>query len=583
MENAAKSTPEVMSNNKVNESIDTRKTNPSKRKRPAVARDISNIEIEGLIGSGTYGDVSIGVDKNTKQKLAIKRVKMENEHHGFPITALREIKILKALRHENIISLVEVLTSLPNDGSEDVNKGGIFLAFEYANYDLSALINSPRYRLTPAHVRSYTKQLLEGLYYMHKNKIIHRDLKPANLLITKDNRLKIADFGLSRTYSEDATNRFTEVVATLWYRPPELFFGERNYGPEIDIWAVGCILPEMVLGSAIFGGNPATDAAQIERIFRVCGTPHGPVLAKFARLPHWDKRKLKAPAAAASAAASGETDLVLPCRMKERFKAITDSNCLNLVEQLLSMDRSTRITALHSLDHNYFWIPDQTPTPDSLPRFIGDDLHESDLRKSMVAHAGRGGGGRGGAPDGTQGGGRGGGRGTYRGGGTNRFVPVGKVDGRGTKPVPGAAHTHGHGHGGHGHGHGHPPGRGGGGGVLPAGRGTAAPQSTAIPAAAVVTAAPHPPPSLDAALSSSRGVPPHAKPVNVTGIPGVSLSSSSSSPHPPSATGTTQQLLNQPLHAARSDPPEKRLHKDGHPVGPAVVPDGSSKETSTSK
>jgi serine/threonine protein kinase len=160
-------------------------------------RDLS--AVTGLVqcGSGTFGMVFKGVDRETGNKVALKKLKMEKEHQGFPITAIREIKILKALKykHPNIVNLHEIVTCNSDDDNDSrFKKDDVFLVFEYIEFDLAGLLDSEDAHITNEHIRSYTKQLLDGVSYMHKQRILHRDLKSANILISSDNILKICDW-----------------------------------------------------------------------------------------------------------------------------------------------------------------------------------------------------------------------------------------------------------------------------------------------------------------------------------------------------------------------------------------------------
>jgi len=165
------------------------------------------MKILRLIGDGTYGMVFSALDKESGETVALKKIKMEQETQGFPVTAIREMKILKALGHKNIIALREMITYEKEDAETDgslvnmkvqLSVGDVFMVFEFAEYDLAGLINEVVF--TDDHIKSYTKQLLDGIYFMHSNRILHRDIKGANILVTIDNRLKIADLGLARSY-----------------------------------------------------------------------------------------------------------------------------------------------------------------------------------------------------------------------------------------------------------------------------------------------------------------------------------------------------------------------------------------------
>lgn len=144
------------------------------------------------------------------------------------------------------------------------------MVFEYHEYDLTGILKTNEIKLTQDHIKSWTQQLLSGIHYMHVNTVIHRDLKASNLLINSKGQLRIADFGLARSWTEDK-KRLTNCVVTLWYRPPELLLGCSKYSPKIDMWSVGCIIAEMFRRKEFLRGS--NEAHQLDEIFRTCGHP----------------------------------------------------------------------------------------------------------------------------------------------------------------------------------------------------------------------------------------------------------------------------------------------------------------------
>ncbi|MES1919025.1 cyclin-dependent protein serine/threonine kinase activity [Bonamia ostreae] len=213
------------------------------------------------IGEGTYGAV-FKTESPTGMNVALKKINLENEHEGFPITALREIKMLKAIRHPNIISLLDVIP---------VHTGGrrpdFHLIFEYLDHDLAGLMASGEVVLQEQHVKHCLYELLRGLEYLHNRcKLIHRDVKLSNILVGKDGSIKIADFGLARQHYSDKRD-YTGRVVTLWYRAPELLLGIKNYSTAIDIWAAGCVFSEIVFGKPAFPGE--TEIQQLTLICKV--------------------------------------------------------------------------------------------------------------------------------------------------------------------------------------------------------------------------------------------------------------------------------------------------------------------------
>jgi serine/threonine protein kinase len=219
------------------------------------------------IGEGTYGEVLLCREKKTGAIRAVKRIKTDQESDGFPITALREVMLLRGVYHENVVNLIEIVTERPTH--ENGLKGGTFLVFEYAEHDLTGLCDSDRVKLTPVHIKSFAKQLLQGLFYMHSCKLLHRDIKGQNLLVTKDGVLKICDFGLARKIK--TKSKMTARVCTLWYRAPELLMGAKVYGFGIDVWAAGMVLLEMLVGRPIVTGS--SEPEQLNMIWDLIGTP----------------------------------------------------------------------------------------------------------------------------------------------------------------------------------------------------------------------------------------------------------------------------------------------------------------------
>jgi serine/threonine protein kinase len=208
------------------------------------------------LGEGTYGVVYKARDKNTGEIVALKKIRLEKEDDGVPSTAIREISLLKGLKHPNIVELKEVIYS------EDK----LYLIFEYCDYDLKKYMRQVGGPLPPQEVKSFTYQILQATAYCHAHRVMHRDLKPQNLLIDKSGNIKLADFGLARAFGLPVKT-YTHEVVTLWYRAPEILLGQKQYSTPVDIWSIGCIFAEMAQRKALFAGDSEID--QIFKIFQV--------------------------------------------------------------------------------------------------------------------------------------------------------------------------------------------------------------------------------------------------------------------------------------------------------------------------
>ncbi|XP_058835665.1 cyclin-dependent kinase 4 [Topomyia yanbarensis] len=230
----------------------------------------TNYEELNKIGTGAYGTVYKARDlSNEGNIVALKKVRVALTEDGVPMSTLREIALLKqldAFQHPNVVKLLDVC-----HGPRLEREGQLvlFLVFEHLEQDLDDYIK----RLPPGGmprmtIQRLSRELLTGVDFLHSHRIIHRDLKPQNLLVSAQGRLKLADFGLAKTY--DFEMKLTTVVVTLWYRAPEVLLGE-PYHSSVDIWSSGCILAEMFQRVALFPGT--SEGNQLEKIFELTGRP----------------------------------------------------------------------------------------------------------------------------------------------------------------------------------------------------------------------------------------------------------------------------------------------------------------------
>ncbi|GJQ75667.1 Pitslre [Trypoxylus dichotomus] len=202
---------------------------------PAIqgCRSVEEFQCLNRIEEGTYGVVYRARDRRTEEIVALKRLKMEKEKEGFPITSLREINTLLKGQHPNIVTVREIVV-----GS---NMDKIFIVMDYVEHDLKSLMETMRHKkqmFTPGEVKCLLKQLLAAVAHLHDNWILHRDLKTSNLLLSHKGILKVGDFGLAREYGSPL-KAYTPIVVTLWYRAPELLLCTKEYSTPIDMWKVG--------------------------------------------------------------------------------------------------------------------------------------------------------------------------------------------------------------------------------------------------------------------------------------------------------------------------------------------------------
>lgn len=336
------------------------------RKRWRWSRDVTDFEEIEQIGEGTYGQVWMGRDKQSGDIVALKKVRMDQEKEGFPVTAIRELKMLRSLRHENIVNLKEIVTGKnQNRHTTHRNKHEIYMVFEYVDHDLTGLMDTPSIRFTEAQVKTYTQQLLSGLLYCHEREVLHRDIKGSNLLVDNKGNLKIADFGLARTFNDDF-RRYTNRVITLWYRSPELLLGAEEYGPEVDIWSVGCLLAELLTKRPLFPGKD--EAEQVNLIFKGLGTPENSAWPGWRNLP---------------LAKTISSEMYEP-RLDQLLENVSET-ALDLIERLLNLDPSRRPSANEALDHEWFYTAPYPTPKEELPKYRSTHEFQAKKRRKETA------------------------------------------------------------------------------------------------------------------------------------------------------------------------------------------------------
>jgi len=276
------------------------------------------------VGEGTYGVVYKAKDINTGDTLALKKIRLDAEDEGIPSTAIREISLLKQLQHPNIVRLYDVI----------LTDQKLTLVFEFLDQDLKKYLDSHGDRgLDAPTTKSFLWQLLQGICHCHENRVLHRDLKPQNLLINSDGELKLADFGLARSFGIPVRS-YTHEVVTLWYRSPEVLLGSRHYSTPIDLWSVGCIFAEISSGRPLFPGK--NDKDQLLKIFQILGTPTEKEWPGMVDLPEYRPNY--------TVYKGQNLAKLIPLKQSGQ----------DLLQAFLHYDPAKRISAVKAIEHPYF-------------------------------------------------------------------------------------------------------------------------------------------------------------------------------------------------------------------------------------
>ncbi|SPQ22885.1 8a495e0f-42cb-487f-89e3-38ac7db9bf17 [Thermothielavioides terrestris] len=302
------------------------------------------------LGEGTYATVFKGRNRQTGELVALKEIHLDSEE-GTPSTAIREISLMKELKHENIVALHDVIHT----------ENKLMLVFEYMDGDLKKYMDTQGERgaLKPPVIKSFMYQLLKGIDFCHKNRVLHRDLKPQNLLINSKGQLKLGDFGLARAFGIPV-NTFSNEVVTLWYRAPDVLLGSRTYNTSIDIWSAGCIMAEMFSGRPLFPGT--TNEDQIVRIFRIMGTPTERTWPGLSQFPEYKTTW--------QMYATQPLSSILPQ---------IDPLGIDLLQRMLQLRPELRISAAEALTHQWF--------ADLIVGQAGPKQHPQHLQAQQMMHA----------------------------------------------------------------------------------------------------------------------------------------------------------------------------------------------------
>ncbi|PNW73858.1 hypothetical protein CHLRE_13g575650v5 [Chlamydomonas reinhardtii] len=329
-----------------------------------VVDPVSNYEKLHRIGEGTYGVVYKARDRTTGEIVALKRVRFDRSRDGVPVTSVRELRVLQACHHPNIVQLKKVVTGSQADS--------VFLVFEYCDHDLGRLLDSMtppgggggsggagRRPFSISEVKGLMRQLLEAVSFLHDHWIVHRDIKLSNLLYTHTGHLKLCDFGLARFFSPFVAKDRTPNVVTLWYRAPEVLLGSEEYDESIDLWSCGAILAELLTGEPLFPA--ASEAEALNMMANLLGAPGERIWPGMSALPNAAK-------------------FVFPAQPYNFLRRHMTASCsagggglseagLALLNGLLTYDPARRITARQALRHEWFQEKPYLKQPGDMPTF----------------------------------------------------------------------------------------------------------------------------------------------------------------------------------------------------------------------
>ncbi|CAN0924340.1 Cyclin-dependent kinase C-2 C [Linum grandiflorum] len=294
------------------------------------------------VGQGTYSSVFRAREVETGRMVALKKVRFDNFQPESIRFMAREILILRRLDHPNIMKLDGIITSRLSSS--------IYLVFEYMEHDLAGLSSSPDINLTQPQVKCYMKQLLRAIEHCHLRGVMHRDIKMSNILVNNQGVLKLGDFGLANILVSKGKQRLTSRVVTLWYRPPELLLGSTSYGVSVDLWSVGCVFAELLIGKPLLKGR--TEVEQLHKIFKLCGSPPDEFWKQY-NLPNATMFRPQHP---------------YESSLRERCKDFPPT-AIELMETLLSIDPEKRGSASSALMSRYINSKPYACDPSTLPKY----------------------------------------------------------------------------------------------------------------------------------------------------------------------------------------------------------------------
>ncbi|XP_074650693.1 uncharacterized protein LOC141905634 isoform X2 [Tubulanus polymorphus] len=292
---------------------------------------MNKYQVLGIVGEGAYGVVLRCRLKESGAMVAIKKFKDSEENDDVRRTTLRELKMLRSLKQENIVELKEAFR----------RRGKLYLVFEYIEKNMLEVLEEAPNGVAVDTVRSYIYQLCNAIHWCHSNEIIHRDIKPENLLISKEGVLKLCDFGFARNLTTPGSANYTDYVATRWYRAPELLLGAR-YGKAVDVWSIGCILGELSDGQPLFPGESEID--QLYIIQKIIGPLPSRQMELFYNNPRFSGLRFPT--------------VSHPETLQKHYHTVLNTTFISFLRNTLHLEPCERLSIEQCLNHPLFQTPE---------------------------------------------------------------------------------------------------------------------------------------------------------------------------------------------------------------------------------